>query len=171
MALPFRPAYNQGRFAPVTQHWPLKSGETCVTGSPMTRNANEVDEIDTDDVTLVVGVAASANQSAFGYDAGDQPSSPVVTGRADTIPVFVATTNTVFTGQLSNDTTMVVPVAATHVGVSYGIRKQSGGEWTVDTNDTTNVVVKVIKVVNQGPECSDPYGLVWFKFLSSTLLV
>lgn len=170
MALPFRPAYNQGRFAPVTQHWPLKSSETCVTGSPMTRNGAEVDEIDTDDVTLVVGVAASANQSAFGYDAGDQPASPVVTGRADTIPVFVATTTTVFQGQISNDQTMVAP-ASSDVGVSYGIRKQTDGTWTVDRNDTTNVVVKVIKVVTQGPECADPYGLVWFKFLASTLLV
>lgn len=170
MPLPFRPAYVEGGGSPSVTHWPLRSGETCVTGSPMTRNGAEVDEIDTDDVTLLLGVAAAGNQSAFGYDAGDQPASPVVTGRVDTIPIYKANATTIFYGQISNNGTMVAP-ASSDVGVNYGIIRHSDGTWSVDRNDTTNVVVRVLKVVTQGPECSDPFGMVWFKFLASTLLV
>jgi hypothetical protein len=167
MALPFRPAYIEGGGTVPIRHYVVKSSETFVAGAPLTINAGEVDEIDTDDVTLIVGVAGAANATAFGYDAGDSPT--VITGRSDTVPVHVANRSTVFQGQLSNGTfSLVVPDAA-NVGTAYGIIKQSDGTWTVDEADTTNDVVTVIDFVTQGAECSDTYGLVFFKFLNSTL--
>lgn len=167
MALPFRPAYVEGGGSINTLHYKVKSGETFKLGAPLTINAGEVDELDTDDVTLIIGVAGAGNQSAFGYDAGDSPT--VVTGREDTVPVFVAGRPVVFTGQLSNGTASLVLPDAANVGVAYGLIKQADGTWTVDEADTSNKVVTVIGFVLQGPQCSDPFGQVSFKFLPSTL--
>lgn len=167
VALPFRPAYVETGVNPVAIHYAVKSGEDFVLGAPLTINAGEVDEIDTNDVTLIVGVAGAADASAFGYDLADSPT--VITGRANTVPVWRATRDTVFVGQLSNGTTSLVVPDAANVGTAYGVVRQSGGTWTIDEADTTNVVATVIDFVTQGPECADAYGLVYFKFLSSTL--
>lgn len=163
VALPFLPAYVEGGGTASTRHYVVKSGEDFVQGAPLTINAGEVDELDTNDVTLIVGVAGAADGSAFGYDAGDSPTT--VTGRANTVPVFVAGRDVVFYGQLSNGTTALVAPDAANVGLTYGVIKQSDGRWTVDEADTTNVVVTVI-----GFDTSlDSPGRVYFKFLQSTL--
>jgi len=163
VALPFLPAYVEGGGSTSTRHYVVKSGEDFVQGAPLTINAGEVDELDTDDVTLIVGVAGAADLSAFGYDAGDSPIT--VTGRENTVPVFVAGRDVVFYGQLSNGTTALVAPDAANVGVAYGVVKQSDGRWTVDEADTTNDVVTVI-----GFDTSlDAPGRVYFKFLQSTL--
>lgn len=133
----------------------------------MTINGNAVDEIDTDDVTLVVGIAAAASQSAFGFDAGDSPTT--VTGRVDSVPVAVAGRDVVFYGQLSNGTTSLVVPDGANVGVAYGVIKQADGTWTVDEADTTNKLVTVIGFLPQGPSCADPFGIVFFKVLQSAL--
>lgn len=168
VALAFRPAYVEGSGTPSVRHYVVKTGEDFIGGAPMTINAGEVDEIDTNDVTLVVGVAAAGDQSAFGYDMGDTAGA-VVTGRADTVPVWLANRDVVFVGQLSNGTSSLVVPDAANVGVDYGLIRQSDGTWTVDEADETNVVVTIVDFVTQGPECSDAYGLVYFKFLQSTL--
>lgn len=167
MPLPFRPAYVETGVVPSTIHYAVVNGEDFVLGAPLTINAGQVDELDTNDVTLIVGVAAAADQSAFGYDMADSPT--VVTGRENTVPVWRATRDTVFVGQLSNGTTSLVVPDAANVGVAYGLIRQTDGTWTVDEADTTNDVVTVIDFVTQGPECADPFGLVFFKFLQSTL--
>lgn len=167
MALPFRFAYTESGVAPSIRHYAVRSGEDFVKGAPLTINAGEVDELDTDDVTLIVGVAGAADASAYGYDMGDSPT--VVTGRANTVPVTVASRETVFVGQLSNGTSSLVVPDAANVGVAYGLIRQSDSTWTVDEADTTNDVVTVIDFVTQGPECADAFGLVYFKFLQSTL--
>ena len=167
VALPFRPAYVETGTNPVTIHYAVKSGEDFILGAPLTINAGEVDELDTDDVTLIVGVAGAADASAYGYDMADSPT--VITGRANTVPVWRATRDTVFMGQLSNGTTSLVVPDAANVGTPYGVIRQSDGTWTVDEADTTNDVVTVIDFVTQGPECADAYGMVYFKFIQSTL--
>lgn len=164
-ALPFRPSHVEGGGSPVVRHYTVKSGETFYLGSPATINAGEVDEIDTNDVTLVVGVAGAANQAGYGYGMADQPS--FVTGRADTIPVFIANRNTVFMGQLSNGTTsLVVPDAANVDGVGFGIIQQTDGTWTVDEADTTN---KLVQVVDFDLGLGGTYGVVFFKFFAAAL--
>lgn len=164
-ALPFRPAYVEGGGSPVTRHYVVKSGEDFVLGAPMTINAGEVDEIDTDDVTLVVGVAGAADASAYGYDMADQPST--VTGRANTVPVHVANRNVVFMGQISNGTTaLVVPDAANVDGVGYGIIRQTDGVWTVDESDTTN---KLVQVVDFDTSVGGTNGIVYFKFFAAAV--
>jgi len=163
VALPFRPSHVEGGGTTSTRHYVVKSGEDFVIGAPLTINAGEVDELDTNDVTLIVGVAGAADNSAFGFDAGDSPVT--VTGRANTVPVFVAGRDVVFFGQLSNGTTALVTPDNANVGEDYGLVRQSDGTWTVDEADTTNVVVTVI-----GFDTSvDSPGRVYFKFLQSTL--
>ena len=167
IALPFRPAQLETGEAFSTIHYAVKSGEDFILGAPLTINAGEVDEIDTNDVTLIVGVAGAADASAYGYDMADSPT--VITGRANTVPVWRATRDVVFVGQLSNGTTSLVVPDAANVGEDYGVIRQSDGTWTIDEADTTNVVATVIDFVTQGPECADAFGLVYFKFLQSTL--
>lgn len=163
-ALPFRPAYVEGGGSPAARHYTVKTSETFTVGAPLTTNAGEVDEIDTDDVTLVIGVAGAANASAYGYNMADQPST--VTGRADTVPVFIANRDVVFMGQMSNGTTaLVVPDAANVDQVGFGIIKQTDGTWTVDEADTTNKVVVVIDF----DTTITSNGVVFFKFLASTI--
>lgn len=165
-ALPFAPSHVEGGGTPNVRAYVLKASEPAVVrGTVMTINAGEVDEFDTDDVTLIVGVAAAGDQSAYGYGIGDSPTT--VTGRANTIPIWLAGTDVVFYGQLSNGTTALVAPDAANVGVSYGLIKQQDGRVTVDEADTTNVVVRVIgfDTTQNSP------GRVYFKFLSSTLYV
>lgn len=170
VALPFRPAWResagQGVFFPV-RHYPIVSGESFVLGAPLTQNSQEVDEIDTNDVTLILGIAGAASESAFGYGNADTVSH--VTGRENTVPVFLADRNQIFEGQLSNGTTSLVVPDNDNVGEDYGVVRQSDGTWTVDEADTTNVVVQIIDFVTQGAECADPFGKVYFRFLASTL--
>lgn len=164
-AMPFMPAYIEGGGTVGTRHMVVKSGEDFVIGAPMTINAGEVDEIDTDDVTLVIGIAGAADASAYGYDMADQPS--FVTGRANTVPVYVANRNTVFQGQLSNGTTaLVVPDNANVDGVGYGIIRQTDGTWTVDEADTTN---KLVQIVDYDLKLGGTYGTVFFKFFAAAL--
>ncbi len=164
-AIPFSPAWMVGGGSVPTYHYVVKSGEDFVGGAPMTINAGEVDELDTDDVTLVVGIAAAADESALGYGMADQPST--VTGRSNTVPVWVASRDAVFMGQLSNGTTaLVVPDAANVDGVGFGLIRQTDGRWTVDEADTTN---KVVQVIGYSLLVGGTYGVVFFKFLASTI--
>lgn len=163
VALPFTPAYIEGGGTPSTLHYAVFSGEDFVRGAPMTINGNAVDELDTADVTLIVGVAAAADASAFGYDMADSPT--VITGRENTVPVWIANRSTVFYGQISTGATVVAP-AASDVGVSYGVVRQSDGTWTVNRSDTTTVTVKVTKIDTS----LDSPGRVYFKFLASATI-
>jgi len=164
-AIPFRPAYIEGGGTVAVRHYVVKSGEDFEIGAPLTINAGEVDEIDTDDVTLVVGVAGAPDGSAYGYNMADQPS--FVTGRADKVPVYIANRNTVFVGQLSNGTTgLVVPDDANVDGVGYGIIKQTDGTWTVDEADTTN---KLVSIVKYDTKLGGAYGSVFFKFFAAAI--
>ena len=70
VALPFIPAQVETGEAFSAIHYVVKSGEDFIKGAPLTINAGEVDEIDTDDVTLIVGVAAAADAGG----AGDEDS-------------------------------------------------------------------------------------------------
>lgn len=162
-ALPFTPSHIEGGGTPNVRSYVVKSGEDFVRGAPLTINSGEVDELDTDDVTLIVGVAGAADASAYGYDMADSPAP--VTGRANTVPVWTANRDTVFYGQLSNGTTALVAPDAANVGTSYGLIRQPDSRWTVDEADTTNDVVTVIgfDLTQNSP------GRVYFKFLNSTL--
>lgn len=121
-------------------------------GEPVQRNAADPDLIEAHaggaTVTGILGFAmgpVSAGEPAYG----------------DTIPVAIANTDTEFLGQMMNAGSLVTPVAATHLGVSYGLIEVNGA-WYVDEADTTNVVVRITEVF---PDI----GCVLFKVLPSAI--
>jgi hypothetical protein len=166
-ARPIRPAYvESGQGIPPVKHYTIANAQSLKIGTPVTLSSGLAAEIANDATTNILGVAQGKSESAYGYDIGDSPL--VVTGRADTTPVALNSRNTVFVGQLSNGTTALVTPSTSNVGVAYGLQKQTDGAWTVDTSDTTNIVVRVI-----GFDLSEggPNGVVFFKFIASTALI
>lgn len=168
MPLPMRAAYLEGTGTPTIKHFVLASGSPTQGAVMKYSSNNTIIEITgaTDISNTILGVAKAGAQSAFGYDMGDSTGA-VVTGRADTLPLDLVNRDVVFVGQIvSAANTPVVP-AASDVGVAYGIVKNSDGTWSVNRSNTTNLTVRVIDFRTQGPECSDPFGLVYFKFLAA----
>lgn len=143
MALPIRPAFADTSGTPATKHYTLAASQTQKIGAPMKFSSGTLAEAaDAAACTTgLAGIAGAVNQSAYGYDAGDSPTT--VTGRANTIPIFPANRNTTFYGQISTGTSAIVAPATTDIGVSYGLVKQSDGYWTVNRSDTTNLCVVV----------------------------
>lgn len=143
MALPIRPAYAETSGTPVFEHYTLAASQTQKIGAPMKFTSGTLIEASSaaDAATGLAGFAAALNNSAFGFDAGDSPTT--VTGRENTIPISPANRNTVFYGQISTGTSAIVAPATTDIGVAYGLVKQSDGYWTVNRSDTTNVTVVV----------------------------
>ena len=166
MPLPMRAAYLEGTGTPPVKHFTIASG-TPLQGAVMKYStSNTIVELTgaTDISNTILGIARAGNQSAFGFDQGDTAGA-VVTGRANTIPLDLANRDVVFVGQIvSAADTPVVP-AATDVNVSYGIVKNTDGTWSVNRSNTTNLAVKVIDFRTVGEQVSDPFGLVYFKFL------
>lgn len=143
MALPIRPAFADTSGTPATKHYTLAAGQTQKIGAPMKFTSGTLIEASSaaDASTGLAGISAAVNQSAFGFDAGDSPTT--VTGRENTIPILPANRNTTFYGQISTGTSAIVAPATTDIGVAYGLVKQSDGYWTVNRSDTTNLAVVV----------------------------
>lgn len=80
------------------------------------------------------------------------------------VPVAIATVEQEFMGQVWDVSGSAVATAAagTHEGVSFGVVKINN-DWYVDEEDTSNVVVRVTKVM---PEIN----AVLFKFLASAIV-
>lgn len=168
MPLPMRAVYVEGSGTPAVRHYVLASG-TPTQGAIMKFSTNNtIVEITgpTDISGTILGVAKAGAQSAFGYDMGDSAGA-VVTGRADTIPLDLAEADNMFVGQMvSAANTLVVP-AASDVGVAYGVIKNSDGTWSVNRSNTTNLTVRVYDFKTAGEQVSDPFGLVYFKFIQA----
>lgn len=143
MALPIRPAFADTSGTPATKHYTLAAAQTQKIGAPMKFTSGTLIEASSaaDAATGLAGIAAAINNSAFGFDAGDSPTT--VTGRENTIPIHPANRNTTFFGQISTGTSAIVAPATTDIGVAYGLVKQSDGYWTVNRSDTTNVAVVI----------------------------
>ena len=168
MPLPMRAAYIEGGAVPPIKHCVLASG-TPTQGAIMKFSSNNtIVEITgpTDISGTILGVAKAGSQSAFGFDMGDAAGA-VVTGRADTIPLDLAETDVVFVGQISSAANTLVVPAASDVGVAYGVIKNSDGTWTVNRANTTNLTVRVLDFRLPSEQVSDPFGLVFFKFITA----
>jgi hypothetical protein len=165
MALPIRPAFADTSGTPQTEHFLLNTGQTQLIGAPMKLSSGLATEASSaaDAATGLIGFAAAKNQSAFGYDAADSPTT--ITGRENTIPVHTGTRGNTFYGQISTGTSAIVAPAQADVGIAYGLVKQSDGYWTVNRSDTTNVAVVVTGI--------DPTlygtGVVFFKIRNASL--
>lgn len=165
MALPIRPAFADTSGTPNVLHYTLAASQTQKIGAPMKLTSGTAIEASSaaDAATGLIGFASATNNSAFGFDAGDSPTT--VTGRENTIPVHTANRGSTFYAQISTGTSAIVAPATTDIGVAYGLVKQSDGYWTVNRSDTTNVTVVITEI--------DPTiygtGVVFFKVRNASL--
>jgi len=150
----FQPAVKPDRGFEVRQLTP-EAAATIAIGEPVQRNAGSPEFIEAHaggaTVTGILGVALA----------------PATTGTplfGSTIGVAMANTDTEFLGQIWDVSGGAVATAAvgTHEGVSFGYVEPTAGEWYVDEEDTTNVVLRVTRVIPQ-------WNAVLFKFLASAI--
>ena len=150
--IPFQPARWTGNGPEVRQELPEASA-TISIGTPLQRDANPeyVEEhAGGATVTGIVGVAmatVAAGTPAFGTK----------------IPMAVAGLGMEFLGQIwdVSESEVATPVLATHLGNDFGMVKISGN-WYVDEEDTTNVVLIVTAIY---PDIK----AVLFKFIHSAI--
>lgn len=83
---------------------------------------------------VIVGVAAQSVNSNPGYNAANSPT--VVTGKSQTVSVWLADRLNVFKATLVNNSDVSVACTQANVGISYGFRKISAGYWAIDKNIT-----------------------------------
>lgn len=107
---------------------------------------------------LIAGVALQKASSAPGYDAANSPAT--ITGRENKVSTAVANQTTVFSGELTNGSTVAIAPVQADIGVSYGVTAYDG-VWTVDKNKTAGDARVVITDIDIENNC------VFFKFLAA----
>lgn len=121
------------------------AGETLAVGELATLAANVVKRCGADPASII------------GISEVDSEKAKTLTPNGK-IPIRVLTENA--TVIMGSDT---VPVEATHLNVAYGIvRDGTTGFWKVDTSDTTNTRVTVVRL-------NVDEGLWYVKFLAANL--
>lgn len=141
--------------APEVEEIAPDAAATIALGAPLQRTSGDSSEVEehagTDTVTGIVGVALQAATSGT-PDFGTK------------IQVAKANQQTAFLGQVYDVSASAVATVAgdgTYLGNDYGFIEVSG-EWYVDEEDTTHVVLTVVKEL---PELN----AVLFKFISSAI--
>lgn len=157
MAESFRPARsNLGAFE--VEELEVESTAEIDIGAPLQRNDSDASVVEEhaggDTVTGIIGVALQGTSAAGTPDFGGK------------VQVAKASQQTAFIGRVLDtgaDPDAVATVAGdgTYLGNEYGMIK-SGDVWYVDEDDTTDVVLTVIKEL---PE----RNAVLFKFLASAI--
>ena len=150
MAWPIQPSSKAGgQGIPTVVGYGVATGETFYKGAPVTLASGLLEEVDTNDVTGLVGVALMGATVAATPDWGDE------------VPVALIDNSTTFNAQVSiNGTTVATDLSSVEVGAQYGIVK-IGNYWYIDYSDTGNVVAEILTV-------DDENNMVTFKFLVST---
>ena len=132
----FQPS--RGSEPPEIVHYVSEGSATFKLGAPLTRATapEEVEEHSgTTNVTDILGTAMGpATSGAVPYGA--------------TVMVAIANRKTLWLGQIwdVSGSAVATAVAATHEGAEFGMVKISN-DWYVDEEDTTDVVLRVVKVL------------------------
>lgn len=165
MPFPIRPAYTDGVGTPVIRQYQRGSGTAwTVIGAPVGIASGVIDEhAGVSTVTGILGFAMALPGTSPGYNAANSNIVLQVANSANWVPVAIATRSTVFLGTLTNGVTTTLSTPALANLRTYGIVKQSAGDWTVDSSDTTDVVVRVVAF-------DAANKLVWFKVIESALV-
>ena len=150
MPWPFQPSSKAGgQGIPYVVGYPVASGETFYNGAPVTIASGELEEVDTDDVIGIAGVALMGAKVAATPDWGDE------------VLIAISDDATIFNGAVSiTGSAVATDISDVEVGAQYGIVKISN-TWYVDYSDTSTVVLEVLKVDLDN-------AIVFFKFLAST---
>jgi len=140
----FQPSRREG--PPEIIHYPPTSSATLALGEPVQRNSSDPEQIEAHaggaTVTGILGTAL-----------GTVTSGTVPFG--STVQVAIARRDTLWLGQIYDVSASAVATAAagTHEGNEYGMVEPTAGEWYVDEEDTSNVVLRVVKVLPKINAC------------------
>lgn len=128
---------------------------TLAIGEPVQRNSS--------DPELIEPFAGGATVTGLLGFSGAVVTSGVPNYRTK-ITVYKANLDTEFIGQIWDVSEGVVATvaAATHEGNQYGIVEPTAGEWYIDEEDTSDVVVTVTRVL-------DEINAALFKVISSAI--
>jgi hypothetical protein len=142
------------RSVPEILHIAPTSVATLTLGEPVARDGG--------DPELIAAHAGGATVTGIVGTA----LSPVTSGAmpfGDTVMVAMANTTDLWIGQIYDVSASAVATAAvgTHEGVEYGM-VEAGGRWYVDEEDTSDKVLRVIKVLPQ-------LNAVLFRWLESAI--
>ena len=157
MARPIQASQFAEAPSPVVANDPIVAAQTFKKGAPLTLNAGAVQEhAGGSTVTGLYGFAL------FGATSG-APSG----GFGSTMGVSRATRTTVFSGEMLTGGaggTKKTDLSAVTKDQRYGLIKSSAGDWYVDFDDTTDVMVEIVG--------KDPKnGIVLFKVIESALQI
>jgi len=126
----------------------VASGETFYKGAPVTLDGSgNLEEVDTDDVTGILGIATMGATVAGTPDWGDE------------VPVEIADDPTIFQSQVHSSAAILTSLANVVVGARYGIVKLSN-YWYIDYDDTSNVVAEIMSK-------DEDNNIVFFKFIGT----
>lgn len=152
----FQPARSSK--VPEIREFPVESSATIALGAPLQRDGTNTDEVEEhaggDTVTGIIGVAlqgATAGTPDFG----------------EKIQVAIASEDQEFLGQIRDSGGSTWPTITndgTYEGNEYGIIEVNGN-WFIDEDDTTDVVVRVTKEL---PGIGGS-GAVLFKFIPTAI--
>lgn len=126
--------------APEIIHYQPTSSATLALGEPVQRNSG--------DPELIEAHAGGATVTGIlGTSMGLVTSGVVPYG--STVQVAIARRDTLWLGQVYDVSASAVATAAagTHEGNTYGMVEPTAGQWYVDEEDTSNVVLRVVKVL------------------------
>ena len=131
------------------------AGETFLSGTPVQLTAGFVAAWDgTTEALGIAGFSLDYGADLAVSGVAEQPTSGVVPNQPDAQnilrPVFndgrsgfeVANDDSVFSGQVGP----AQSVTQANVGLEYGLTIDSDGHWYVDLTDTTDVVVRIVKL-------------------------
>lgn len=144
--IPLRPAKWSSTF-PAIQNVLLDTtnGATVVPGMLVyTASDGEVDIFLGGTNAVVLGVALGDFQGAAGYGMPNSPSQ--VTYRANTVPVAIANTDTIFEASIYASAAAVDP-ATTNIGESYGTAWDATNKiWYVDKDEVTTKIFHIVGI-------------------------
>ena len=111
-------------------------------------------------------MSAVDNNTAPGYNMGNQPS--VVGFGANIITFYPASTDTLYRSHLVNNSDVYITPLITDVDLSYGLRKNTDGEYVLDKNITGTTAVCIIRRIDTEFQTL-PGGYVEWNFAASAI--
>lgn len=140
---------DSGTNGPPVSNGVANTADAIYAGSPLIRTAGVLRIAATNPAAgSIVGIAASDNNTAPGYNMGNQPAT--VGFRENIIPYYMADTMTLYRSHLVNNSdTYILPVTA-DIGASYGLRINTDGELVLDKNITTTTALGIVRRIDVG---------------------
>jgi hypothetical protein len=128
-----------GSEPPEILHYTPESSATLTLGEPVQRNSS--------DPELIEAHAGGATVTGILGTALGTVAAGVIPHVGTKVQVAIANRKTLWIGQVYDVSASAVATAAvaTHEGVQFGMI-EAGGRWYVDEEDTSNVVLRVVRV-------------------------